>query len=45
VAEAIGTLPSPGVEDDTVVEVAEKGYSIGDDLLRPAKVIVAKSAG
>lgn len=45
VAEAIGTLPGNGVDDDTVLEVAEKGYSIGDDLLRPAKVIVAKSAG
>ena len=45
VAEAIGTLPRDGVDDDVVVEVAEKGYSIGDDLLRPAKVIVSKSAG
>jgi molecular chaperone GrpE len=44
-AEAIGTESRPGVADDTVVEVAEKGYSIGDELLRPAKVIVAKNAG
>jgi molecular chaperone GrpE len=45
VAEAIGTAaPSDGTPDDSVVEVAEKGYSIGDELLRPAKVIVAKSA-
>jgi molecular chaperone GrpE len=42
VAEAIGTAASDGVADDTVVEVAQKGYSLGDDLLRPAKVIVAK---
>jgi molecular chaperone GrpE len=42
VAEAVGTLPADGVPDDTVVEVAEKGYALGDDLLRPAKVIVAK---
>jgi len=43
VAEAIGTLPAPnGVPDDTVLEVAEKGYTIGDELLRPAKVLVAK---
>jgi molecular chaperone GrpE len=43
VAEAIGTLPAKdGVEDDTVLEVAEKGYTIGDELLRAAKVIVAK---
>ncbi|HEY1654322.1 MAG TPA: nucleotide exchange factor GrpE [Candidatus Tumulicola sp.] len=45
VAEAIGTTLGDGVADDTVVEVVEKGYSIGDELLRPAKVIVAKSAG
>ncbi len=42
VAEAVGTLPSDGVAEDTVVEVTEKGYTLGDDLLRPAKVIVAK---
>jgi molecular chaperone GrpE len=46
VAEAIGTSPSSdNAPDDTVTEVAEKGYSIGDVMLRPAKVIVAKSAG
>jgi molecular chaperone GrpE len=44
VAEAIGTVQSAGVAEDTVVEVAEKGYKLGDDLLRPAKVIVAKRA-
>jgi molecular chaperone GrpE len=45
-AEAIGTVAAPeGVDDDTVVEVAERGYLMGDDLLRPAKVLVAKSAG
>lgn len=44
-AEAIGTSsPSNGEADDTVVDVAEKGYTMGDDLLRPAKVIVAKRA-
>ncbi len=45
VAEAIGTDAREGVADDTVVEVAEKGYTLGDELLRPAKVIVAKNAG
>jgi molecular chaperone GrpE len=46
VAEAIGTTPHvKDVDDDTVVEVAEKGYTIGDELLRPAKVIVAKKQG
>ena len=42
VAEAVGTTPADGVAEDTVVEVAEKGYRLGDELLRPAKVIVAK---
>ncbi len=43
IAEAIGTLPAQdNVEDDTVLEVAQKGYTIGDELLRPAKVLVAK---
>jgi molecular chaperone GrpE len=43
VAEAIGTTAAAnGVAEDTVVDVAEKGYTLGDDLLRPAKVIVAK---
>lgn len=42
IAEAVGTAPSDGVAEDTVIEVTEKGYKLGDDLLRPAKVIVAK---
>jgi molecular chaperone GrpE len=44
-AEAIGTRAADGVEDDTVLEVAQKAYLIGDELLRPAKVIVAKNSG
>lgn len=43
VAEAIGTAsPSDGVAEDTVVEESQKGYTIDGELLRPAKVIVAK---
>ncbi|MBV8425252.1 MAG: nucleotide exchange factor GrpE [Candidatus Eremiobacteraeota bacterium] len=43
-AEAIGTqTPEPGVADDTVVQEAQKGYKYGDEVLRPAKVIVAKA--
>lgn len=45
VAEAIGTIPASGAADDTVLEVAEKGYTIGEELLRPAKVLVAKTDG
>lgn len=44
VAEAVGTAPAGNVAEDTVVEVAETGYMLGNDLLRPAKVIVAKRA-
>jgi molecular chaperone GrpE len=44
IAEAVGTAPAGDVAEDTVVEVAETGYMLGDDLLRPAKVIVAKRA-
>ena len=41
--EAVGTVPNghAGVEPDTVVEVVEAGYRMGDRLLRPARVIVA----
>jgi molecular chaperone GrpE len=44
VAEAVGTIAAGDTPDDTVVEVAQKGYMLGDELLRPAKVIVAKHA-
>ncbi len=44
-AEAIGTQPPPeGVAEDTVLEEATKAYIWGDDVLRAAHVIVAKSA-
>jgi molecular chaperone GrpE len=42
VAEAVGTAPSNGAAEDTVLDVTEKGYTLGSELLRPAKVIVAK---
>lgn len=43
IAEAIGTQAADGVPNDTVLEEAQKGYMIGDELLRPAQVIVAKN--
>lgn len=43
-SEAVGTRIADGVEDDMVVDVAERGYMLGDEVLRPAKVIVAKRA-
>lgn len=42
VAEAVGTAAADGAAEDTVVDVTEKGYKLGDEVLRPAKVIVAK---
>jgi molecular chaperone GrpE len=40
-AEAIGTRESQA-EDDTIVEVVQRGYTLGEELLRPALVIVSK---
>jgi molecular chaperone GrpE len=41
VAEAVGTRPNPDVPEDTVLDEARKGYRMGDDVLRPAQVIVS----
>jgi molecular chaperone GrpE len=41
VAEAVGTRPNPDVPEHTVLDEARKGYRIGDDILRPAQVIVS----
>jgi len=42
-ADAIATRPAGDVADDTIVEETQKGYMLGDEVLRPAKVIVAKN--
>lgn len=42
-AEAIGTQPAAGVANEIVLEEAQKGYMLGEELLRPAQVIVAKN--
>jgi molecular chaperone GrpE len=42
VAEAIATRESHDHEDDIVVEEAQRGYRLGEELLRPAMVVVAK---
>lgn len=43
-AEAIATQPAPdGVAEDTVLDEAHKAYTIGDDVLRAAQVVVAKT--
>ena len=41
-AEAISTRETSDHDDDVVVEELQRGYRLGDDLLRPAMVVVAK---
>jgi molecular chaperone GrpE len=39
--EALSTMPVDGAESGTVVEVVQKGYALGDQLVRPARVVVS----
>lgn len=41
--EAVATVPTPGAATDTVVAVVQKGYIYRDQLLRPARVQVARA--
>lgn len=41
--QAIAEVPAKGAEPGTVVNVVQSGYTIGDRLLRPAMVTVAKA--
>jgi molecular chaperone GrpE len=40
--EALSTLAVEGVESGTVVEVLQKGYRLGEQLIRPARVVVSE---
>ena len=41
--EALSTLPGPeGTESGTVIEVLQKGYRMGEQLIRPARVVVSE---
>jgi molecular chaperone GrpE len=40
--EALSTQPADEAESGTVVEVVQKGYRLGDQLVRPARVVVAE---
>jgi molecular chaperone GrpE len=42
--EAIVKLPTDGATSETVADVVEVGYALGDRLIRPAKVAVAAPA-
>jgi molecular chaperone GrpE len=39
--EALSTQPVEGTEGGVVVEVLQKGYALGDQLVRPARVVVS----
>ena len=41
--EAVSARYEPNMPENTVVEEARKGYMLGDDVLRPAQVIVSKA--
>jgi molecular chaperone GrpE len=40
--EAMTMLTSDQVDENTVIEVIEKGYQLHDRLIRPAKVVVSR---
>jgi molecular chaperone GrpE len=42
VHEALLAQPVEGAEPGSVVEVLQKGYRLGDRVLRPARVVVAE---
>lgn len=42
VHEALSTVQAEGVESGTVVEVVQKGYRLGEQLIRPARVVVSE---
>ncbi len=39
--EAVAQLPVEGAEPGTIVEVYQRGYRLGESVLRPARVVVA----
>jgi molecular chaperone GrpE len=40
--EALSMVQADGVESGTVVEVMQKGYRLGEQLIRPARVVVSE---
>jgi len=44
VHDAVNTVEDPDAKQEIVREVYRKGYALGDQLLRPAMVVVAKPA-
>ena len=44
VHEALLSHAVPGATDGTILEVIQKGYRLGDRVLRPARVVIAAAA-
>jgi molecular chaperone GrpE len=42
--EAIAVQPSEGVPDSTILAVERSGYALGEHVIRPAQVVVARTA-
>lgn len=42
--EAMTMVPMPGAEPNSIIEVVQKGYTLYDRVIRPARVVVAKPA-
>ena len=40
--EALSTVAADGTESGVVVEVLQKGYRLGEQLIRPARVVVSE---
>ena len=45
IAEAVATQPAGDAEEGTVIAESQRGYLLDNELLRPARVIVAKKSG
>lgn len=43
-SQAMTMVPNPELEPNTVMDVFQKGYKLSDRLVRPAMVVVSKSA-
>ena len=44
VHEALLSHPADGAEEGAILEVIQKGYALGDKVLRPARVVIARAA-
>ncbi len=42
--EVVAAVPQPEVEDGRIIAVQRRGWMLGEQLLRPAQVVVAKNA-